>query len=60
MLAAARSFEAALAADTLAVEVELTDGELSAERYETIREVDLDGVAATIGAARAPRGVGER
>jgi isoleucyl-tRNA synthetase len=58
LLAALRAFEVAVATDTLALELELSAGALDAARYETVREVDLDGVPATIAAARLARGGG--
>ena len=58
LLAAVRTFEEALATDTLAVELELTTDSIAADQYELVREVDLDGVVATIGAARMTRGSG--
>jgi isoleucyl-tRNA synthetase len=58
LLEAVRTFEESVSADTLAVELELGGGALDAGRYETMREVDLDGVAATIGAARLARAGG--
>jgi isoleucyl-tRNA synthetase len=58
LLAALRAFEVSVSADTLALELELSADGLDAARYETVREVDLDGVPATIGAARLARGGG--
>jgi hypothetical protein len=56
LIEAVRTFVEMLSADTLAVELDLSAEALVQDRYETIREVDLDGVPATVGAARVTRG----
>ena len=42
--------------ETLASEIQLVSGELGQGGYPSVREVDLDGVAAVIGIARVERG----
>jgi isoleucyl-tRNA synthetase len=56
LIGAVRTFVEMLSADTLAVELDLGSEALVRDRYETIREVDLDGVPATVGAGRVVRG----
>jgi isoleucyl-tRNA synthetase len=51
--AAAGAHRDFIARETLTVEFEIATAALEAERYSAIRDVDLDGIQATIGLARA-------
>jgi isoleucyl-tRNA synthetase len=53
LVAALRAHQPFLAGETLATSVELGAGPLEEGSYEAIREVDLDGVPATIGISRS-------
>jgi isoleucyl-tRNA synthetase len=56
MLQAARAHREFIADETLAVEVEVGPTAVADGEWEAVRDVDLDGVAATVGVSRAQRG----
>jgi isoleucyl-tRNA synthetase len=51
--AAAEAHRDFVARETLTVALDVTDGRPAEDRYSAIRDVDLDGIQATIGLARA-------
>jgi isoleucyl-tRNA synthetase len=59
LLDAARTYREALAGETLTVELELTEGPLAEGVYEVLREVELDGIPAVLGASRIGQGAAE-
>jgi isoleucyl-tRNA synthetase len=55
LVAAVQAFDGFIRGETLGVEITSREGEIDAEGYAFIREVDLDGVSGVIGIAPVPQ-----